>query len=342
MSQHLPPDVLLTRLANAYQLSRAVQVAARLGLGKLLRGGSRAAGDLAGATGTDEGMLVRLLRFLAELGIVEELDDGRYGPTPLSERLHLIDNIAQGDEAWAVWGALPDALRTGRSVFADVHGSPFYDYAARRPEQEANWNAWTAAMAGPLVPWIAEALELAGSETVVDVGGGEGALLAEILTRHPGCRGVLLDLPGAVERAPAALAGAGVLDRCEVVAGDAFEQVPRGGDVYVVSRVLMNLDDGGAARLLGRCREAMEGSGVLRVVEMLMPDEPGHPRRRFLAASDLHHLLVWGGGHRTRGELAELFRRSGLRLVRVEEPGGIRDPGWQVVEGRPADADPAP
>lgn len=322
------------RLANAYQLSRAVQVAARLGLGRLLRDGSRKAGDLASATGTDEGMLVRLLRFLAELGVVEELDDGRYGPTPLSERLHLIDNIAQGDEAWAVWGGLPEALRTGRSVFGEVHGASFYDYAARHPERAANWNAWTTAMARPLVPWIAQALSLAGTETVVDVGGGEGALLAEVLTRNPGCRGVLLDLPGAVERAAASLADAGVLDRCEVMAGDAFEGVPQGADVYVLSRVLMNLDDDDGVRMLARCREAMAEASVLKVVEMLMPDEPGHPQRRFLAASDLHHLLVWGGGHRTRGELEELFGRAGLRLVPVEGASGARDPGWQVVEGR--------
>ena len=325
--RQLPPEIQLTRLANAYQLSRAVQVAARLGIGRLVRSGRQSTEQLAAATETQEPVLARLLRFLAELGVVEELEDGGFGPTALSDRLHLVDNIAQGDESWAVWGALPEALRTGSSVFEGVHGAPFYEYAAAHPDQEANWTEWNTYAGGNLSAPIAEALELQGSECVVDVGGGEGGLLTQILERHSGCRGILFDLPGVVSgvRLPP-----GVQDRCKVLEGDALEQVPRSGDVYVMSRVLMNWDDDAAVRLLERCREAMGAAGVLKVVETLMPPA-GDPQRRSLAASDLQLFLVWGGGHRTREQMTALFSRAGLDLGRVSDVEAL---GWQVLEGR--------
>lgn len=337
----LPPELQLMRLANAFQLSRAVQVAARLGLGRLLADGGRDVAALAAATGTDPGALRRLLRFLAELGVVAELGDGRFGPTPLSARLHLVDNVAQGEEAWAAWGALPEALRTGGPAFPMVHGASFYDYTARHPEQEANWIAWNAAVAGPFAAQVAAALELEGSETVVDVGGGEGGLLAAILRRHPGCRGVLLELPGVAARAEGTLVRAGVRDRATVAAGDAFAEVPPGGDVYILSRVLQTLGDAQALRLLARCRQALAGRGVLKVVERLMP-EPGDPRRRSLAGSDLNHFLLWGGGHRTRDEMAALLAAAGLDLERVGAVADGNSDGWQMLTGVPRAAGPAP
>lgn len=330
------PELELRRLAGAYQLSRAVQVAARLGLGRLLAGGPRTVAELARDTGTDAGALRRLLRFLAEIRVAEQHPGDAYGPTPLSDRLDGIDNLVSGEEAWSAWGALPEALRSGRSVFPGLYGSSFFDYAAAHPKQGRRWREENAATARRLAPVVAESLELAGSETVVDVGGGDGVLLAEVLGRHPGCRGVLLDLPEAVATAGEVLGRAGVERRCRVVPGDAFTEVPA-GDVLLLCRVLFNWNDERALSLLRRCRDALGLGGRLVVVELLMPG-PGEPRPPGFAAADLHHLLLWGGGYRTREEVTTLLESSGFsvapaaRLGRAAEAAG----GWSRIEARPA------
>jgi hypothetical protein len=339
----LPPDLQLQRLANAYQLSRAVQVAARLGIGRLLADGPRTAPDLARATATDDRVLTQLLRLLVDLKVVEALPgmpEETFGPTPLSDRLHRVDNIAQGEEAWATWGALPEALRTGRPSFPQVHGQSFYEYTASHPQQAAHWQETNTKIAAGLSPAVAAELTqgrfLKDGETVIDVGGGQGVLLAAILERHPGCRGLLFDLPEAVEGAEEILTAAGVAERCKVVAGDAFEGVPPGGAIYLLSRVLFNWGDESAVQLLTRCRErlaerrAASGatSGQVLVIEVLRQSGQGG-----LAAADLHHFLLWGGSYRTRQDFETLFERAGLRLTEVRGIGA-GESGWQILEGR--------
>lgn len=332
-----PPEVELRRLAGAYQLSRAVQVAARLGLGGLLAGGPRTVADLARSTDTRPAALRRFLRFLADLRVVEERPDDTFGATPLSERLDQVDDLVSGDEAWSAWSALPDVLRTGRSAFPDLYGRSFFEHAAAHPEQARRWRAGGTATARRLAPAIAEALVLAGSEAVVDVGGGDGAVLAEVLRRHPACRGVLLDLPEAVATAADLLARAGVADRCRVVGADGFDGIP-GGDVVLLCRVLFNWSDEPARALLRRCREALTADGRLVVIEMLMPP-PDQPRPPGFAAADLHHLLLWDGAYRTAEEMAALLASAGLAVVAPPVPlarAGDAASGWSRMEARPA------
>lgn len=336
----LPPDVHLERLANAYQLSRAVQVAARLELGRLLAEGPRSLRDLAETTSSDENVLGRLLRFLAQLQVVQALGENHFGPTALSDRLHTVDNIAQGEEAWQAWGALPRALRTGEPSFPEVHGESFYAYAAHHPDQEANWRATNASKAADFAPSIIAALGLDGGETIVDVGGGQGVLLAALLARHPDCRGALFDLPGPVSGAAEVFAAAEVSERCAVVAGDALTGVPPGADVYLLCRVLSNWQDREAITALSACRRAMGAQARLLVVDALMPEPgpPGPPGPTALAGPDLHHFLLWGGGFRTLQHLGSLLERAGLALL---ETRTTQDGAWTILECR-LDASPLP
>ncbi len=327
----LPPDVRITRLANAYQLSRAVQVAARLDLGRHLAEGPQAADQLARATATDTEVLSRLLRFLAELEVVAELEDGRFASTPLSDHLDLADNLVQGEDAWAAWDALPEALRHGRPVFADVHGASFWDHAAAHPERQGRWQRRNAQLAGSLGDVLAEDPGLDHVVTFVDVGGGDGTLLARFLVHRKELQGVLVDLPSAVARAPMVLGRAGVMERSTIVAGDARRHVPAAGELYLLCRVLFNLDDQEAARILAACRRALDRNGRLWILEPLMP-ELGDPARRALAAADLHHFLLWGGKHRTRGEMTTLLAAADFELGEIRHIGG----GWPLVEARPS------
>jgi hypothetical protein len=325
--------VTLTGLLSGAYVPRAIQVAARLGLGRILTRDPASVAEIASHAAVDPTALTRLLRLLAEHGIGRECEDGRFASTNLSDHLHLVDHAGSGDEVWHTWGALPEALRSGRAPFEEIHGATFFEVIARNPQREANWNDWNTITAQAWLPPVVDALELRGTETVLDVGGGQGNLLVEILTRFEGCRGVLVDLPTVVSGAGAVLESRGIRDRCEIVGGDAFAQVPSGGDVYALSRVLFNWDRDGRLRLLRTCRQAMRATSRLLVVEMMMP-EPGDPARKRLAAFDLHLWLTWGGAIPTRDEWISLFSDGGFVLVRVSEPAMPAFP-WRVLEAAP-------
>jgi spermidine synthase len=167
------------------------------------------------------------------------------------------------------------------------------------------------------------------ASTVVDVGGGTGALLAAILAANPGARGVLYDLPAVVAGARAVLDEAGVGDRCESLAGDFFESVPSGADVYLLANIVHDWDDERAWRILANCRAAMADDGRVLLCESLLPDGTDPSPARLM---DLNMLVSASGGRqRTSGELAGLLAGAGLELAAVL-PGGI----YSLVVAAPA------
>jgi predicted O-methyltransferase YrrM len=180
----------------------------------------------------------------------------------------------------------------------------------QRPIFDAAMRSTTAQVMDAVV----RAYDFSQCRTVVDVGGGHGALLTAILSATPGLRGVLLDLPGVAEGAQPHLAAAGVLDRCEVVGGDMCTAVPSGGDAYMFSRVIHDWDDARAAAALASCRRAMGPTGALLVVEEVIPlgDAPAYGK-----LSDLNMLVGPGGQERTEAEYRALYTAAGFALTQV-------------------------
>ena len=173
------------------------------------------------------------------------------------------------------------------------------------------------------------AYDFGWASTVVDVGGGRGALLAAILAANPAARGVLYDLPAVVAGARAVLDEAGVGDRCEPLAGDFFESVPSEADVYLLANIVHDWDDERAQRILANCRAAMADDGRVLLCESLLPDGTGDSPARLM---DLNMLVSASGGRqRTSGELAGLLAGAGLELAEVL-PGGI----YSLVVAAPA------
>ncbi|MCZ7534739.1 MAG: methyltransferase [Acidimicrobiia bacterium] len=204
------------------------------------------------------------------------------------------------------------SFRTGQSASEPALGSEFFAWLAANPEHQAVFGAAMAETSRYFGPLLAERHDFAAASTVCDVGGGNGALLADILTAHPHLRGVLLDLPSVVEGAPAVLDRAGMGDRCEIVAGDFFTEVPAGCDRYVLKSVLHDWDDESCVRLLGTIRAAMPDGARILVLEAVVPDSGvPHPTHAF----DLLMLVLTGAGReRTAREWASLFDRAGLRV----------------------------
>ena len=274
--------------------------------------------------------------------MVAEGEDGRFALGPLGGCLRadapgsvraLV--LMFGDEDfWRTWGALEHCVRTGESAAGHLFGAEdaFARYAAD-PRLGAVFNAGMTVLAATTASAVVTTYDFSGLSRVVDVGGGQGGLIAAILSANPGLRGTLLDLPSVVEGAPALLAGAGVADRCEVVGGDMFQAVPGGGDLYVLSRVVHDWEDTRATAVLQSCRRAMHAQARLVLVERVLPDRiEATSAAQVSDAQRPEHDGADRGRERTECDFAALLARAGLRLVRVIPTSGP----VSVVEAVPA------
>jgi SAM-dependent methyltransferase len=155
---------------------------------------------------------------------------------------------------------------------------------------------------------------------VVDIGCSHGRLLSTILQANPTASGVFFDRPEIIERTGERIRGTELAARAELVAGDFFESLPEGGDLYILSRILMDYDDDASVRLLRNCHRAMRPGGRVLIVQLLMPEQGGDGAREQLfeaAVSDLNMLVLTGGRERTEGEYRTLLGLAGFRLSRV-------------------------
>ena len=335
-SEPSPRDTLL-RMTNAFQVSQAIHVAATLGIVDLLEDGPRSADELAEATHTHAPTLYRMLRALASVGVFVEETDSRFGLTPLAE--HLRTDATGSLRAWArligqpyfwsAWGHLLHSVRTGDPAFPDLHGTTVWEHRAAHPEEGAIFDAAMTGLSAPVAEAVAQSYDFSSIGVLVDVGGGEGGLLATILAANPGLRGVLFDLPDVVANAGALLERADVADRCEVVGGSFFETVPGGADAYLLKSIIHDWDDDAAAKILHTCRAAIDNTGKLLVVEPVIRPGNEPDRAKF---SDLNMLVMLGGRERTADDFAKLYTEAGFRLTDIIRTAS---PPFNIIEGAP-------
>src|SRR5262245_20849030 len=217
-------DASLRDLLDGYRVTQAIHVAVTLGVPDLLAEGPRTSAELAAATGSNEDALGRLLRALASVGVLREDDENRFALTELGDPLRFDspDSVAawaayMGREApWHAWGALLHSVQTGENAFRHVHGADIWRYRAEHPEDSAAFDVAMGALTSRENQAMLDVLAFDRFEAIVDVGGGNGSLLAAVLAATPTARGAVFDLPHVVARAHAALEAAGVADRCEV------------------------------------------------------------------------------------------------------------------------------
>ncbi len=310
----------LFQLASGNRLTQALYVAAKLGLADRLAGGPADAGSLARELGVDPDRLYRVMRALASFGVFTLDPERRFGLAPMGSYLRsdVPGSLAafatfQGEESYRAFGDLLHTVRTGETAFDHVYGMGHFDYLARHPEANATFHRTMTSSLGDLEDPL-EGCDLRDGHVLVDIGGGRGALLAAVLRRRPTLRGILFDVPNAVTDAPAFLDSWGVRDRCEIRTGSAFDSVPVGGDVYMMSRILHDWPDEKALQLLRNCRRAIRDEGILIVREGVLSEGPLPPAR---ARLDLIMMAVTGGRERTEAEWRELLHRAGFDVQQV-------------------------
>jgi hypothetical protein len=326
----------LLRMIWGVHIARCVYAVAELRIADLLADRAMSSSELAAATGADEPSLYRVLRALAALGVFAESGGRSFELTAIGERL--VSGAPAGMRSWArlmeaVGGVRPfahilETIRTGRPGLEIETGCGVFDFLSERPDAGRLFDAAMSERTAAYAPSVAEACDFSNARTVVDVGGGDGTLLVEILRRHTHLTGVLFEAPDVAARADAVLDATDVADRCEVCAGDFFERVPAHADCYVLANVLHDWDDARAIEILRRCRSAMPAAGRVVIVERLIPDGDGDPVPTLL--SDINMLVLTGGRERTNAEYGTLLDAAGLRLAAVHAiafPYGMLEAG---------------
>jgi len=281
------PRRALLRLVSGYQLSQALHVAARLGIADRLAAGARSSEDLAAETNTQADALYRLLRALAAVGVLHELDDRGFELTDLGEGLR--SDVPDSVHGWALmigrpmhwntWSSLVESIRTGENTFRLVHGTDVWSYRTERPEEQAIFDGAMTSVTSLVDAALLDAYDFGRFREIVDVAGGRGALLASILARHETIRGVLFDQPAVVANAGALLDRFG--ERCRVGGGSFFQSVPSGADAYLLKAILHDWEDAECIAILGVISEAMPEDAVVLVLERDLGGPNENPPAKF-------------------------------------------------------------
>lgn len=318
----LPAHVQLIQMGVAIWQARAVYAAAELGIADILAGGPAALEDIARQTGTHAPSLYRLLRALESCGIIEEASHGKFITTALGDALRdgapgaaraTILTIA-GSWQWKAWDHILHALRTGETGLKVAYQKDLFEFLAAEPLHSTRFNEAMVGLYGPIVGAVVAAYDFSPFPTVVDVGGGKGALLAAILKANPRMKGILFDLPELEHDARDYILNSGSASRCTFRPGDFFESVPTGHSAYLLAHVLHDWRDKKAIAILRNCRKAMDEHARLFIIEAVVPvgSTPHHSK-----LIDLLMLTVTGGIERTQNEFGELLSQSGFVLAKV-------------------------
>jgi hypothetical protein len=318
-SNRSPRGVLLESIQTMC-VPYALQAVAHYNFATLIGDGSKSTAELARETGTQEGWVYRVLRFLTTQGIFVEVAPRLFSNTDVSTYLrndvtgslyHLARMMGSG-YIRRTWAILEECMRTGKSAFEINYNTTFFDYLAEHPEDGAMFDAAMTDLSDTMNEVVATHYDFSSIHRLVDVGGGQGSLLAAILSHYPTINGALFDLPATIERVRASGANK---QNCELVAGSFLESVPQGADAYILKLVLHNWADEQCRTILQNCRQAMQPSGVVLVCEWLVP--PENNQGAITKGLDILIGLLLGGCERTVEDFRALFASAGLHLTRV-------------------------
>lgn len=327
------------QMGTGFMQTAALYTAVRLNVADLLAEGPQTVADLAGATGSNEDGLYRVLRALASGGVFAETAPRTFALTPGAEVLRSgapggvkeLVNWLGNRFHYHVWAELPYSVASGRPAVEQVYGKSAFECFNDMPEVAQDFNTAMTALSSRLSPAVLGAYDFSDIGTLVDVAGGHGRMLCDIAERYPRMKGILFDVESVVEGAREAIRARKLEGRCRAEAGDFFERVPEGGDAYFMQHIIHDWDDEPALKILRNCRGALEGrrNGRLLVVDCVLPESGAGPNIAHML--DLEMLLMPGGRERTETEFRELFGKAGFEIARIAPTKAPES----VIEARP-------
>jgi hypothetical protein len=321
-TQGIPPTAQLMDMIFGFVLSRSIAVASQLRIADLLKDGSKSASELASEVGAHPRALYRMLRTLSGAGVFSEDENGCFSLTPLSqplrsdnpESLRGFAEFMAGEVNYGTWVELPYSIKSEQPAFPHKFGMPWFDWLEQNPTEGKTFDDAMTSLSASAVAAVVGAYDFSGVKKLVDVGGGQGLLLASVLSKYPDMRGVLFDEPQVVEAAQDVLMAHGVADRCETVGGDFFASVPASGDAYMLKHIIHDWSDDECLTILRHCHAGMQAGGKVLIVEMVIPG----PNVPFVGKQlDLIMLTFLTGRERTEAEYRDLLDRAGFELTKI-------------------------
>ncbi|OBK74724.1 hydroxyneurosporene methyltransferase [Mycobacterium sp. 1274761.0] len=330
----VPPGAAMMEMLIWAWRVQGISVAAELKVADALAEGPLTADELARRVGANPDALGRLMRALVSEGIFARRGD-RFTINALGETLRSDASVSMAGMARMVghpayrehWSGLLDAVKTGDAYVPKLRGMSIWDFMSETPELAAVFNDAMTSVSEFAIDPVVAAYDFTPFQTVIDVGGGHGRLLAAILGATPGARGVLYDLPSVIEGAPELLQRYGVADRVRIEGGSFFDAVPEGGDAYVLKNIIHDWPDAEATTILGNIRKVARPGTTLLLVEFVIPD---HDRAFIGKWADMEMLVQLAARERNADEYRKLYEQAGFQLTRIVPTAGP----ISLVEGR--------
>ena len=332
-NQAPPPPVQMMQMITGFWTSCCIYAAAKLNIAELLKDKPQTADQLAETTHSDAASLYRVLRALSSVGVFKENAQQQFELTSLGNTLQA--NVPGSMKAMAVaqlgdhfnaWGNLIYSIKTGQIAFDNIEGMSVWKYYEMHPDEGLNFMKAMSGLTEAAIMHVLPVYDFSGFQTIVDLGGGNGALLMAVLDKAPQANGIVFDEEYVVEETKRSLQVKGYANRCKTEAGSFFEFVPENADAYMMKMVLHDWNDEQCLQILQNCNKAMKHGSKLLVIDAVIPEgnEP-HPGK-FM---DINMLAMTGGRERTEKEFASLFARAGLKLSRVIP---THSPMFSIVE----------
>jgi hypothetical protein len=316
----IPPQAVLMQMTMGYIISQGLAVAARLNIADLLKDGAKTVRELAELTKTHEPSLYRLMRALASVGVFQRDAENHFSNTAVGEylrsdhpeSLRSAIHMLGDPEHWNSHGNMQQSVKTGEIAFNYTFGMPVFPYFAEHPEAAQLFDNAMTSFSAPIAKAVAATYDFSGAETIADIGGGHGLLLATVLKTNPNAKGILFDQPQVVEGN--VLAEEGVADRTEIVAGDFFAEIPVKADLYLMKFIIHDWNDEQSETILKNLAKSAPTGARLLLVETVVEEDDGPSMSKVM---DLNMLVMTGGRERTAREYAELFEKTGFKFLSV-------------------------
>jgi hypothetical protein len=330
----------LMQLSMGMGITAALQPIVRIGVPDVLANRPMQVSDIAAKTASNADALYRVMRLLASVGVFTESPGKVFALTTVSELLRSdVPGSMRSMVLWVsnpfhfkVWSEMAHSIKTGEPAVEKVCGRSCFDAIFGDPEVAYDFNTAMTGFSRQIAPALLENYEFSRIGTLMDIAGGHGAILCEVLNKYPKMKGILFDLPNVIQEANCHICSLKLDDRCQTISGDFFQEIPAGADAYYMQHILHDWADEPALKILGHVQGALEGKkdGRLLVVESIVREDSAPTPAKWL---DLEMLLMPGGRERTEKEWRELFARANFEITRIVPFKGM-DTG--VIEARPA------
>lgn len=330
------PAEMLVSMVDGFLVSRGLYVVAELNIAEALLDGPATATVLAEKLDLNADALHRLLRMLAGHGVFTYNNDGSFELNDISRLMTkshpqtLHGFLLHEDPArWQAYGNMAYSLKTGKPTFNHLFGKNYFEYIAQDKKRSEQFDQGMATFSEEENKQIAQAVGFTSSGHIIDIGGGVGGLLKEIVQHNANLHATLYELPHLESMARQYLQKHFLNNQISVTIGSFFDSIVHGGDVYILKRILHDWSDQECIQILTNCRNAMHNSAKLLVFDCIVPEDTSYDISKDI---DIIMMVVFGGKERTKKEFAALFDAAGLKLSKATPVKGTMLSVLEVVK----------